>query len=292
MKTETFLSRVLTIVLFLVAASCDRGPQFVKGQYIYENQELTCLNDLIIEWDSDNLSDDIKDVVREIVASMTFVKGGSFTMGSNDIYSFSDEQPTHTVSLSDYYIAKVTITQKQWTTIMGKENPLWSDSYGKGDNFPANFISFEQAKQFVSRLNTYSGLQFRLPTEAEWEYAACGGKQYNDYIYIYSGSDIVSTVAWYRDNANGIMHPVATLAHNDLGLYDMSGNVWEWCSDWYGSYATNSVTDPVGPTSGTKRVVRGGSFSYEARYSRCKTRNCLPETNQSFAVGLRLALSK
>ena len=285
MKTKTIL---LAIALCCVVVSCERDPDFVKGQYLYENQELTYINGLLIQWGSDDLSVDVKDAVWEIVTSMVYVNGGTFSMGSENT-AFPNEQPIHKVTLSDYYLAKVTITQKQWTTIMG-ENPLWSNNYGKGDDYPANFISYEQAKQFISRLNWYSGLHFRMPTEAEWEYAACGGQHSQGYGY--SGSDDANKVAWHRGNANGTMHPVAKLVPNELGLYDMSGNVWEWCSDWYGIYPYGSVTNPTGPSTGTIRVVRGGSFTYDAEFSRCKTRNYLPETNQSLAVGLRLAISK
>ena len=284
-KTKTIL---LAIVLCCVIVSCERDPDFVKGQYLYENHELTYVNGLLIQWGSDDLSVDVKDAVWEIVTSMVYVNGGTFSMGSENT-AFPNEQPIHKVTLSDYYLAKVTITQKQWTTIMG-ENPLWSENYGKGDDFPANFISYEQAKQFISRLIRYSGLHFRMPTEAEWEYAACGGQHSQGYGY--SGSDDANKVAWHRGNANGTMHPVAKLVPNELGLYDMSGNVWEWCSDWYGIYPYGSVTNPTGPSTGTIRVVRGGSFTYDAEFSRCKTRNYLPETNQSLAVGLRLAISK
>lgn len=289
MKTRVLSTVILAVVLSLTTISCERDPQFVKGQYHYENQELTYVNGLLIQWSSDDLSEDIKDAVRDIVASMIFVEGGSFTMGSDDTL-YPDEQPIHDVTLLDFYLAKVTITQKQWTAIMG-ENPLWSENYGKGNDYPANFISYGQAKQFIERLNEYSGMQFRMPTEAEWEYAACGGKYSQTTSYTYSGSNEVNEVAWHRENANGSMHPVAKLKPNELGLYDMSGNVWEWCSDWYGNYPSGSVTNPTGPSTGTKRVVRGGSFTYDAEYSRCKTRNCLSENNQSLAVGLRLAIS-
>ena len=288
MKIRFFIPIILTIVFSCMIFSCER-ESFDKGQYRYENQELIrAENGLMIQWGSEDLPDSIKDAVREIVLSMTKIDGGKFFMGSDDS-SFPDEQPVHVVYLSNFYMAKVVITQKQWTAIMG-DNPLWSENYGKGDDFPANFISYEQAKQFIQKLNEYSGLPFRMPTEAEWEYAACGGAFSNNYTY--SGSYVADKVAWHRDNANGTMHPIATLAPNELGLYDMSGNVWEWCSDYYGSYPYENGDNPIGPQTGTKRVVRGGSFTYEAVYARCKARNCLPETNQSLAVGLRLAISE
>lgn len=287
MKTKLFISFILAVIFFCIAVSCER-ESFEKGQYRYENQELIRAEDgLMIQWGREDLPDSIKNAVREIVLSMIKIDGGKFFMGSDDSL-FSDEQPKHIVSLSDFFMAKVVITQKQWTAIVG-ENPLWSDNYGKGDDYPANFISYLQAKQFIHKLNEYSGLSFRMPTEAEWEYAACGGKYSHNYNY--SGSDVADLVAWHRDNANGAMHPVATLAPNELGLFDMSGNVWEWCSDYYDSYPYESEDNPVGPQTGTKRVVRGGSFTYEPAYSRCKTRNSLHPTKQSLAVGLRLAIS-
>jgi formylglycine-generating enzyme required for sulfatase activity len=294
MKNKIVICLVLSVLLAGIYVSCERDPQFVKGEYTYENNRLNYINGLLIQWGREDLSDDVKDAVREIVTSMVFVDGGTTSIGSYNNSGFPpEENPIHHVSLSDYYMSKVTINQKQWTAIMG-ENPLWDESYGKGDDYPANFTSYQQAQQFIDLLNQYSGLKFRMPTEAEWEYAACGGKHSDDYTY--SGSNDADQVAWHRDNANGTMHPSAKLKANSLGMYDMSGNVWEWCSDWYGSYTGDDANNPIannptGPASGTKRVVRGGSFTYEAKYCRCKARNCLPETNQSLAVGLRLAIS-
>ena len=287
MRFKIFISIILTIVLSCMTLSCERDPQFVKGEYMYENHNLNYLSEFLIRWENDDLSEDIKNTVWVIVNSMCFVEGGTFTMGADNA-SFPDEKPTHKVSLSDFYLSKVTITQKQWATIMG-ENPLWSEEYGKGDDYPANFISYKQAQQFISLLNKYSGLEFRMPTEAEWEYAACGGKHSHEYLFC--GSNNANEVAWHNGNSNGRMHVIETLSPNELGLYNMSGNVWEWCSDWYGSYTSNTENNPTGPSTGTKRVVRGGSFTYEAKYCRCKTRNCLPEANQSVAVGLRLAIN-
>lgn len=285
MRNRT-LTLIMLAMIFCMVVSCER-ESFDKGQYRYENQELVRTeNGLMIQWGSDTLSDAIKGVVREIVTSMVYVKGSSFTMGSDNNLSFPDESPAHKVSLSDFYIGKIVITQKQWTALMGG-NPLWREEYGMGDDYPANYLSYNQAKQFVHKLSECSGLPFRMPTEAEWEYAACGIV----FSHEYSGSSDADSVAWHQGNANRTMHPVATLKPNELGLFDMSGNVWEWCSDWYGSYTSGDATNPVGPATGTKRVVRGGSFTYDAVYSRCKTRNSLYPTNQSLAVGLRLAIS-
>lgn len=303
MKNYRLLVAVLSIALTFATVSCD---DFDKGHYYYNDDNrpfsLEYVNGLLIQWGSDDLDPDVKEAVQEIVESMVYVPSGTFKMGSN---KKEDEKPRHDVSLSWFYMAKVTVTQKQWTAIMGEENPLWSEDFGKGEDYPANFISYEQAQEFINRLNKYAGLtykmlygmQFRLPTEAEWEYAACGGRVSDGHTYIvddyiYSGSDNADLVAWYRGNANGKMHISGELEPNRLGLYDMSGNVWEWCSDYYGGYTSGNSDNPTGPATGTKRVVRGGSFSYESDFCRCKARNSLPEKNQSVSVGLRLAVSK
>lgn len=289
MKIKNIIPVILIVIGLLGPfVSCERDPEFVKGQYRYENEELTYINDLVVQWGSDELSDDVKNAVREIVTSMTFIEGGIFTMGSSGDAFFSDEQPAHRVTVSDFYIANVTVTQKQWEALMGT-NILWNDNFGKGDDYPANFVSYDQALLFISRLNKCSGLKFRLPTEAEWEYAAIGGRKSKGYDY--SGSDEADNVAWHRGNAGSKMHPSSQLAPNELGLYDMSGNLYEWCSDWYGDYTQANETNPIGPLMGNKRVVRGGSFTYDAEFSRCKARNRLSETNQSVAVGLRLVIS-
>ena len=288
MRKKSFILIIVAVILACLMVSCERDPQYEEGEYVYENHTLNYINGFRIQWGSDDLSYDIRKTVMEIVKSMVLVKGGTYAMGSNSSFSFPDEKPIHWVSLSDFFLAKVTITQKQWASIMG-ENPLWNQEYGKGDNYPANFISYEEAMQFVDKLNKYSGLEFRMPTEAEWEYAACGGIYSQGYLY--SGSNNVNEVAWCKSNSNGKMHLIATLSPNELGLNNMSGNVWEWCSDWYGNYTGDSANNPTGPSSGVKRVVRGGSFTYDANYCRCKVRNSLPETNRSLAVGLRLATS-
>ena len=143
----------------------------------------------------------------------------------------SDEKPTHNVTLSSYYICKYEVTQALWRAVMGS-NP----SYFKGDNLPVESVSWNDCQTFINRLNSYTGRNFRLPTEAEWEFAARGGNYSRHYKY--SGSNYIGDVAWYGDNSGNRTHPVGTKQANELGLYDMSGNVWEWCSDWYGSYSS------------------------------------------------------
>ena len=289
MKTRFFVIILLAIALFCAAISCERDPDFVQGCYRYENQELTYVNGLLIQWSDEDITGEAKEAVQEIVNSMELVGGGTFTMGSDSSLAFFDETPAHNVTLSDFYMAKVTVTQKQWAAIMG-ENPLWSENYGKGDSYPANFISYEQAKQFISRLNAYSGLQFRMPTEAEWEYAACGGM--HSHGCVFSGGDMADNVAWHRDNANGTMHPVAQLVPNELGMYDMSGNVWEWCMDRYDNYSSAAQTNPTGLSTGEKHVIRGGSCEDSDFRCRVSYRSSFPYHSGICVLGLRLALDE
>ena len=187
---------------------------------------------------------------------MVFVEGGTFTMGAtaeqeSDAYDF--ESPTHSVTLSSYYIGKYEVTQAQWRAVMGSNPSLFA-----GDNLPVEQVSWNDIQEFITKLNQQTGKTFRLPTEAEWEYAARGGNKSKGYKY--SGSNTVDDVAWYNNNSSNTTHPVGQKAPNELGIYDMSGNVWEWCQDWYGSYSSDSQTNPTGPNSGSGRVLRGSSL--------------------------------
>ena len=194
----------------------------------------------------------------------------------------NNEKPTHQVTLSDYMIAKTEVTQELWQAVMGS-NP----SYFWGYDSPVEQVSWFDCQEFIMKLNSLTGLNFRLPTEAEWEYAARGGNKSKGYKY--SGSNDIGSVAWYRDNSSSRTHAVATKSHNELGLYDMSGNVWEWCSDWYGSYSSDSQTNPKGPSSGYYIVVRGGGSVNIAMYCRVAYRyRSYPESRSH--IGLRLAL--
>ena len=217
---------------------------------------------------------------------MVRVEGGTFTIGATAEQGSdadSDEKPTHQVTLSSYSIGKTEVTQALWQAVMGS-NP----SKFKGSNLPVEQVSWEDCQTFIRKLNALTGKNFRLPTEAEWEFAARGGN--NSRGYKYSGSNTLSNVAWYDDNSSNKTHPVATKAPNELGIYDMSGNVWEWCNDWYGSYSSSSQYNPTGPNSGSRRVYRGGSWFDYARYCRVSNRlNSLPTSRDSH-LGLRLAL--
>ena len=163
-------------------------------------------------------------------------------------------------------------------------------SYFKGDNLPVEKVSWNDCQEFISKLNSLTGRKFRLPTEAEWEYAARGGKKRRGYQY--SGSSNITDVAWYDGNSGSKTHPVGTKQANELGIYDMSGNVYEGCLDWYGSYSSSSQTNPTGADSGSSRVIRGGCWDGFARFCRLSYRGRIPPYICSYYLGLRLALSE
>ena len=226
-------------------------------------------------------------VKKGISIEMVRVEAGTFTMGATPEmeYPWNDEKPTHQVILTnDYYIGKYEVTQALWQAVMGK-NP----SKFKGDNLPVENVSWDDCQEFISKLNSVTGKAFRLPTEAEWEYAARGGKKSRGYQY--SGSNNISDVAWYTDNSGSKTHAVGSKQENELGIYDMSGNVWEWCQDWYGTYSSSSQVNPTGAASGSRRVFRGGSWRITAWYCRSSCRDILTP-DYRYALGLRLVLSE
>ena len=239
--------------------------------------------------------------VKGVEFKMVKVQGGTFQMGAtseqgSDVWR--DEKPVHSVTLSDYYIGQTQVTQELWQVVMGN-NP----SEFRGDNQrPVENVSWNDCQNFITKLNRLTGKNFRLPTEAEWEFAARGGNKRNDYKY--SGSNKVNDVAWYESNSstNSVMrsfltmgrgkrtHPVAQKQANELGLYDMSGNVWEWCQDWYDDYSSNSQTNPTGPSTGSGRVLRGGCWCNFARCVRVSNRYYFTPDYRDYDSGLRLAL--
>ena len=220
--------------------------------------------------------------VEGISIEMVYVQGGTFDMGSNN--GDDDEKPVHQVTLGDYYIGKYEVTQAQWKAVMGHSN---NPSHFKGDNLPVENVSWNDAKMFISRLNRKTGKRYSLPTEAEWEYAARGGNKSEGMEYSGGGIDYVG---WYEGNSNSKTHPVGEKWENELGIYDMSGNVWEWCSDWYGSYSSSSQTDPKGPSSGSNRVNRGGCWYGSASYCRVANRDSDSPGYRLINLGFRLSL--
>ncbi len=247
---------------------------------------------LVLEVESDKSTEedateeDATKIIDNLVNNMVYVAGGTFTMGAtseqgSDVYS--NESPTHSVTLSNFSIGKYEVTQAEWQAVMGS-NP----SNFTGDNLPVECVSCNDCQTFITKLNTLTGKNFRLPTEAEWEYAARGGSKSQGYKY--AGSDNIDDVAWYTSNSGSTTHAVGTKQPNELGLYDMSGNVLEWCSDWYGSYSSSSQTNPTGASSGSDRVSRGGSWCNFAGLCRVSDRNCRTPDNWNYDLGLRLVL--
>ena len=224
--------------------------------------------------------------VNGVSFEMVAVKGGTFTMGATSEQGGDcegDEKPTHSVTLSDYYIGKFEVTQALWRAVMGS-NP----SYFKGDNLPVDNVSWNYCQEFIKKFNQMTGQNFRLPTEAEWEYAARGGNKSNGYKY--SGSSNIGNVAWYWDNGDNKTHPVGTKSPNELGIYDMSGNVWEWCQDWYGNYSSGSQSTPQGPSAGSYRVLRGGGWCSFARSCRVSNRGSISPGGRYDDCGFRVVL--
>ena len=227
-------------------------------------------------------------VKKGISIEMVRVEAGTFIMGATAEMKdpYGEEKPTHQVTLTnDYYIGKYEVTQALWKAVMGN-NP----SEFKGGNLPVERVSWYDCQEFISKLNRITGKTFRLPTEAEWEYAARGGKKSRGCQY--SGSNNLSDVAWYGDNSRRKTHAVGTKQANELGIYDMTGNVSEWCQDWYESYNSSSQVNPTGANSGSHRVYRGGGGRYYAMYCYLSRRNYGMPDYRSDYLGLRLVLSE
>lgn len=282
--------------------------------------------------------------VKGVSFNMIRVQGGTFTMGctpeqGSDCYD--DEKPSHTVTLSTYYIGETEVTQELWKAVMGENPSYFKPTENKTDvsrcsydafvadiqklnakkpgsmrvptrqewdaamvtvtksgslERPVEQVSWEDCQTFIRKLNELTGKKFRLPTEAEWEFAARGGTKSAGYKY--SGSNDIGAVAWYTVNAYDKgksspdygTHVVKTKKPNELGIYDMSGNVWEWCSDWYGVYSDAAQTNPKGADSGSDRVGRGGGWDDSARNCRSPYRNYYDPGNRSSHLGLRLVL--
>lgn len=224
--------------------------------------------------------------VNDVSFKMIRIEGGTFTMGATEEQgkkTDNDEYPTHRVTLSTYHIGETEVTQALWEAVMGS-NP----SYFNGKNHPVEQVSWNDCQEFVARLSSLTGRKFRLPTEAEWEFAARGGNRSKGYIY--SGSNTENDVSWIGSNSQSGTHEVKTKLANELGLYDMSGNVSEWCQDRYGEYNSSDQTNPEGPSSGNYRVLRNSGWSSASGGSHVSERSW-HTTDDSFRNrGLRLAL--
>ena len=239
MKKISFL-----FVLFLMAIPLKTvADDFVRGDVNLDGKvgidDVTCLIDYLLtdEWPEDNSSDTVLFIVNNVPFKMVKVEGGSFRMGATSEQGYtdpeSDEEPTHSVVLSSYYIGQTEVTQELWLEVMGTR-----PSKFRGANYPVEQVSWDECQEFVTLLSQLTGKRFRLPTEAEWEFAARGGIKSEGFKY--SGSNEINDVAWYVSTSGTSTHAVATKKPNELGLYDMSGNVYEWVQDKYGSYSSSS----------------------------------------------------
>lgn len=226
--------------------------------------------------------------VNGVSFAMIYVEGGTFTMGATPEQgsdASGDEKPAHSVTLSSYCIGQTEVTQCLWEAVMGN-NP----STVKDDSRPVDNISWKDCEKFINKLNKLTKQKFRLPTEAEWEFAARGGTQSRGYKY--SGSNTLNEVGWYIDNNIAYLHAVGTKSYNELGIYDMSGNVCEWCQDWFDEYEETSQTNPQGPSSSSdsEKIFRGGSSSDNSKACRVTHRDGNRPSFKSEGLGLRLVL--
>lgn len=225
--------------------------------------------------------------INQLVDNMVYVEGGTFTMGAtseqgNNGQEIRDnERPVHQVTLSGYYICKYEVTERQWAAVMG-DYP-W---YSHGDNYPVFKPTWNDCKKFINRLNAITKQHFRFPTEAEWEFAARGGNKSSGYTF--AGSNNYKDVMCDRQTD---CEPVGQYQPNELGLYDMTGNVDEWCNDWYGPYSSSAQVNPKGPSTGTQRVQRGGCNITGTCYLHVSARSKqFPSETRISGIGLRLAM--
>lgn len=236
--------------------------------------------------------------IRELELNMVRIAGGSFMMGCNsegENSCYDDEKPLHQITLSGFSISKYEVTQGQWEAVMGTSVADQRDKVntryplrGEGPQYPMYYVSWEEVQEFIQKLNRVTGGNYRLPTEAEWEYAAAGGSMAQDHLY--AGGHTLKAVGWFDENSEGATAPVGLKSPNELGLYDMSGNVWEWCSDWYSAdyYSHCPAENPPGERNGKYRVRRGGSWNDSARSCRVTSRRSSKPDMRYGNLGFRL----
>ena len=300
----------LFMVLLLMLASFTAGMEYQRGDVDQDGivgiGDVTCLVDYLLygTWGDEpvNPEEPVTETftVNGVTFTMVAVEGGTFTMGATAEQGSDveiDEKPTHEVTLSSYCIGQTEVTQALWQAVMGN-NPSKGNGgyYGTNLQRPVEMVSWNDCQTLIAELNQMTGKTFRLPTEAEWEFAARGGNESQGYMY--AGSNTIGYVGWNwanipsqtTSNAGYGTQTVATKAPNELGLYDMSGNVWEWCQDWSDSYSSGAQTNPTGPSSGSSRINRGGSWFDLSWYCRVSKRRSSSPTDAFTHLGLRLAL--
>lgn len=301
----------IALVIMIVAIVFALG---VCGYLLYNNVIAKDSTELIAEendgGDSEGAAPEApapeKMFIDEKIGNVTFklikVKGGTFSMGS--VSGSSNEAPVHQVTLNDFYIGETEVTQELWEAVMGLNLDYYRrraeadfgwvcDFHGKGPKYPMYYVSWNDCVDFVNKLNASTGKTYSLPTEAQWEYAARGGNKSQGYIY--SGSNSANEVAWFGSTIDrgGTCYPVKTKQPNELGIYDMSGNIREWCNDRYSStyYSSSPSTEPQGPSSGSKRVLRGGSWrdgANDIKVTKRLDQNAYKHYNR---IGLRIVLN-
>ena len=285
------MKKLLVVLCCILALqSCNNG-----------NTGTEIVNGFDINWSGD-LNKNEQAAIKDMISNMVKVEAGTFHMGAQKdsvgYYNYDStatklESPVHEVTVSEFYINKYEVTQNLWKAVMGNHNDKnddfdqWEVEFGKGNNYPAYRISFEEVETFIGKLNEYTGLNFTLPTEAQWEYAARGGKDTN--YALYAGGDDVIEFAWIDENSDkcseiGMKNP------NTLGLYDMSGNVWEMCSNWYYDYSTVCDTITSGEAYTGHKVFRGGSWNTNAQQARVTARYKQGIHYRDYNTGFRLVL--
>ena len=288
------MKKVLIILCCVLALqSCNK-----------DNTKNETINGFDINWTGD-LGKKEKDAVRDMISNMVKVEAGTFYMGAQkdsvEYYCYDEEAtslegPVHEVTVSEFYINKYEVTQLLWEAIMGetpnKEKDMqWEDEFGKGDNYPAYRISYNEAETFIGKLNEYTGLRFSLPTEAQWEYAARGGK--DTYYSLYAGGGDVLEVAWIKSGSIYDINKCSEVGKknaNGLGLYDMSGNVWEMCNNWYYDYKDVCDTITSGEDYTGYKVFRGGSWNTNAQQARVTARYKQGIHYRDYNTGFRLVI--
>ena len=264
-----------TIQISLLKESIvDNGISENNNQHIEDINETT-----------DN--DSVVKLLEKLNNDMVYIEAVEFTMGATKEQkgeANSDEKPAHPVVLNCFNLCKYEVTQELWEAVMGD-----TPSHFKGKNLPVENVSWDDCQKFIMKLNELTGKKYRLPTEAEWEYAARGGS--NSMHYKYSGGNYAEYVSWCYINSMDKTHTVGMMKPNELGLYDMSGNVWEWCQDWYGLYDKKTAYYPTGPIKAYNKVFRGGGYDNGDTYCRCSYRNGTAPQNKFKNLGLRLAHS-
>ena len=294
MRKKIILSFIVSMTV-VGLLSFTAGMEYQRGDVNQDGsvsiKDVTCLIDYLLSgtWGDEPVTpeepQDETFIVNGVTFNMVAVEGGTFMMGASEDDTEADnrEVPAHEVTLSSFSIGQTEVTQALWQAVMGSNPSHFLDIVS-----PVETVTWDDCQTFITNLNQITGRNFRLPTEAEWEFAARGGKLGQGYKY--AGGNTIGDVAWYYGNSRSSTHAVATKAPNELGLYDMSGNVWEWCQDIYGKYSSQPQTNPTGAATGAFRVFRGGCWVLPATSSRVSLRvNNMPTTTSAY-LGLRLAL--